>query len=108
MTNAITLNATAQTRINGIGSALRCVAVVGRDGRARHEQPCDSSTRHAKQRDLLCLHAPGKRLALPSPSSPMFSMSAGDWRRPGTAATADQYLPPAAWASLVVQRAISA
>lgn len=126
MTNAITINATAQTRINGIGSALRCVAVVGREVRARH----------ARRADLLCasslpkLDLTGKRLDAAHASSsdhvggqqrppvptqqPAFaSLPASDasrsWRRmPATMPAADQYLPPAAWASLVIQRAISA
>lgn len=121
MTNAITINATAQTRINGIGSALRCVAVVGCEVRVRHEQ----------RADLLCASAlpklplPGKRLDAPHQhatgptqqpafaSLPM-SGSSRSWRRQASAALAmrtamaDAYLPPAAWASLVIQRAISA
>jgi hypothetical protein len=110
MTNAITINGTAQTRNHGIGSALCCVAVVGRDVRARHE-------RH--ERDLLRLHKPGKRLDSSSPAAstsftaPAVTMPATAWQRPCQAAprpavAVDMYLPPAAWASLVIARAVSA
>ncbi|MFV0443033.1 MAG: hypothetical protein ACK5Q5_05645 [Planctomycetaceae bacterium] len=130
MTNAITINGSVNTRNNGIGAALCCVAVVGRDVRACHERLCDVGTPHRPQRDLLHLHKPGKQLdAAPSMSeghrsassssaSASFTestvtMPATTWQRPyqatpRPAAAAEVSLPSAAWASLVIARAISA
>jgi hypothetical protein len=111
MSNAITNNATVQTRTSGIGAGLRCVSVVRRDERARR-----------LQRDLPqpVLHDPAKRLhlahltATPLPHTAASASFAGD---PASAARmpswswscpADACLPPAAWASLVIVRAVSA
>ena len=131
MTNAINTNATVQTRIYGIGAALRCVAVVGRDVRARHESKRDDLPALTGKR----LHPAHASFATPEPSeretvessasspSSWLRSQTSAWQRPALpkaaasaqpalaaakAAQADMYLPPAAWASLVILRAISA
>lgn len=112
MSNAITNNAAATTRTNGIGSALRCVAVVGRE--ALHRQ---ALKRPAQMRDDLlqsqsAAYDSAKRLdAAHAPAAAPFAglepASAARMARPRPA-SADMSLPPAVWASLVVVRAVSA
>lgn len=114
MTNAINVHGTVQTRINGIGTALRCVMDVVR----QHQTP-------------LLRKRPGKRLHTAhrsyaasvsgsSSASPLVVRSGvrdAAWRQPpmprtfdpqaARAATAEVELPAAVWATLVVARAAS-
>ncbi|MCA9054108.1 MAG: hypothetical protein KDA75_09745 [Planctomycetaceae bacterium] len=124
MTNAININASVQTRINGIGSALRCVAVVGRDVRARHQStrddlPALKGKRLHPAHASFTTHTHSEHETVESSTSSMSSRpwsQTSAWQRPALpkaaapakATQADMYLPPAAWASLVILRAISA
>jgi hypothetical protein len=112
MSNAITNNAAATTRTSGIGSALRCVAVVGREALHRQALKRPAHLRDDLLQSQFASHDSAKRLdAAHAPAAGPFaghepaSTAALALPRP---ASADMYLPPAAWASLVVVRAVSA
>ncbi len=111
MTITTTNHGSVQTRINGIGSALRCVAVVNHEMRARYLDRRDDFLEQPKLQD------PAKRLHLAHPTANQCAHSvpvsaspsrlpAAAW--PRAAYAADQSLPAAAWATVVVARAVSA
>lgn len=126
MTNVICNHGTVQTRFDGIGSALRCVAGVVREQRLGLLRHASGKRLHSAHR----LSAGGASAASP-PSSPAGTISppsspagtittsaAVAWQRPRMprpvdsvavhAAAAEPDLPAAVWATLVVARAISA
>lgn len=116
MTNVICNHGPVQTRMNGIGSALRCVTDVVRE-------PHFGSLKHASRKRLHSVHrmsvvassafSPTSLSAVASPTGDAVVRQWPKMPRPVDAvavptAAAEPELPAAIWARLIVARAISA